>query len=1068
MLWNINTYVVVALLPLLVEIPLALFSWRRRYVPAALPLALLSLALVEWSLCYALELGSRQAEILYFFVRLEYIGISLVSPFFFLLAMRHAGSLTWTAPRRIALVLIIPTISILIVWTPLSTWMWRSLGVEQVGTRLFFAPSSYGWWFVVHTLYAYVLNAISTVVLMRALVRYPDVYRGQVASLLVAVSMPWIGNLLYLLGVNPFPRLDLTPFMFGISAVAMAFGIFRFRLIDMAPIASDAILKNMSDGVMVVDTKSQIVDINPVAASWLGYTPKELRGRFTQDAFTEWPQVLERFQQVDQGHFTFDVLDGDTTRFFEVRVSPLRVASLAPILGRVFIVRDITSEQHLRLELERANRFQQAVNDLLRILQGNESLEDALQRALDIILAIPWLQIKNQGGIFLSEGEPPHLRLVVQRNLDSAIQRMCQQIRYGQCLCGLAALKGEILYAEQVDERHEIRYHDMRPHGHYNVPIRSNERTLGVIVVYLPVGYISQPDEMDFFRVVAETLASIIERKRAEEIIRRHALTFASLSESVIITDLNGKIIDANPATEQMFGYSRTELLGQPADMWHHPDQRGEQNIEIRDALEKAGRWKGEIHFLRKDGTDGWAEIVVVPLKDVTGQWVATIGVSRDVTETRRTRLALENQKRLFENLVSVARAASAYPTLKVTLRNALDIVVQITGADRGSLFVLDTELRVTESILARGPVDDVEQARSVIGKVMDKGLAGWVCQHKQSALIQDARLDERWATLPDQPYEVRSALCLPIMLRKTLVGVLTLMSAIPGHFTDEHRHLMEAASDQIALALRNAQMYEEQYALALKLAEARDAAERSNRTKSIFLANMSHEFRTPLNAIIGYSELLQEELAESEATDLVDDAQRITFAGRQLLELVNDVLDVSKIEAGKMELYLETFNIASLIDGVLDIVKPLIAQKSNRLQVHLDSSLGDMTADQTKVRQILLNLLSNAAKFTEDGEINLRVTREPDGEICFEVQDSGIGISEKQLSRLFQPFTQADASTTRKYGGSGLGLTISKHFCEMMGGRIEVSSRPNEGSVFKAFLPQTVRTLPAESSSGE
>ncbi len=1068
MLWNINTYVVVALLPLLVEIPLALFSWRRRHVPAALPLALLSLALVEWSLCYALELGSTQAEILYFFVRLEYIGISLVSPFFFLLAMRHAGSLTWTSPRRIVLVLIIPAISILIVWTPFSTWMWRSLGVEQVGARLFFAPSSYGWWFVVHTLYAYVLNAISTVVLIRALVRYPDVYRGQVVSLLVAVSMPWIGNLFYLLGANPFPRLDLTPFMFGISAVAMAFGIFRFRLIDMAPIASGIVLKHMSDGVMVVDTKSQIVDINPVAASWLGSTPNELRGRFTQDAFAVWPQVLERFQKVEQGHFTFDILDGDTTRFLEVRVSPLRAARVAPVLGRVFIVRDITAEQHLRLELDRANRFQYVINNLLRILQGNESLEEALQRALDIILEIPWLQIENQGGIFLSEGEPPYLKLVVQRNLHAELLHMCRQIRYGQCLCGLAALKGEILHSEQVDERHEINYHDMQPHGHYNVPIRSNERTVGVMVLYLPAGHIRQPDKVDFLRSAAETLASIIERKRTEEVIWRHALTLASLSESVIITDLDGKIIDANPATEQMFGYSLDELLGQPADIWHHPEQGGEQNVEIREALEKVGHWKGEIHFLRKDGTDGWAEIVVVPLKNVAGRQVATIGVSRDVTEAHRTRLALEDQKRLFENLVSVARTASAYPTLQVTLRNSLDVVVQMTGADKGSLFVLDTEQRIVASILPRGQVDDAEQAHSLIGQVMDKGLAGWVCKHKQSALIQDTRLDERWLTLPDQPYEARSALCLPIMLRKTLLGVLTLMSSKPGCFTDEHLRLMNAASDQIALALRNAQMYEEQYALAVKLAEARDAAERSNRTKSVFLANMSHELRTPLNAIIGYSELLQEELAEAGSTDLADDAQRIAIAGRQLLGLVNDVLDVSKIEAGKMELYLETFSIESLIDGVLDIAKPLIAQKSNRLHVHLDSPLGDMTADQLKVRQILLNLLSNAVKFTEDGEINLRVALQPDGEVRFEVQDSGIGISEEQLSRLFQPFTQADASTTRKYGGTGLGLTISKHFCEMMGGRIEVSSRPHEGSVFKVFLPQTVRPSSAASSSRE
>ncbi|RMF47594.1 MAG: PAS domain S-box protein, partial [Anaerolineae bacterium] len=564
------------------------------------------------------------------------------------------------------------------------------------------------------------------------------------------------------------------------------------------------------------------------------------------------------------------------------------------------------------------------------------------------------------------------------------------------------------------------------------------------------------PDEIGFLQVAADTIATLIEQKRADEVVRRHALTFASLAESVIITDLEGRIVDANPATERMFGYTRDELLGQRANLWHHPEEKERLSQEILTGLEQNGRWSGEIRFVRKDGRTGWAEIVVVPLLDDEGRRIASIGVSRDITERKEARMALEAQKRLFENLVAVARATATYPTLKATLRNALDVAVQITGAQRSSLFLLDKDRRVTASILARGQADEA-QAKSLVGTVMDKGLAGWIAEYQQSALISDTRLDDRWLTLPDQPYEARSVLGVPIRAGGVLLGILTLMHAEVGHFTEEHLHLMEAAADQMALALRNAQMFEEQYRLAAELAEARDAAEAASRAKGMFLANMSHELRTPLNAIIGYGELLAEEIEEAGLPDLVEDARRIGRAGRQLLELINDVLDFSKIEAGKMSLYLETFPIAPLVQQVVDTAKPLVERNANRVKVQIAPDLPMMRADQTKVRQILLNLLSNAAKFTENGEINLHVTRHDDGQVCFMVQDTGIGMSEEQIENLFQPFTQADASTTRKYGGTGLGLAISRHLCEMMGGRIEVKSSLGVGSVFQVFLPLIV-----------
>jgi signal transduction histidine kinase len=294
-----------------------------------------------------------------------------------------------------------------------------------------------------------------------------------------------------------------------------------------------------------------------------------------------------------------------------------------------------------------------------------------------------------------------------------------------------------------------------------------------------------------------------------------------------------------------------------------------------------------------------------------------------------------------------------------------------------------------------------------------------------------------------------RAVLTVPLMREGAPIGVLGLTRCEPRPFTEKQIELVTTFADQAVIAIENVRLFDEIQDKSRQLAEASER-------KSQFLASMSHELRTPLNAIIGLTEMMVTNATRFGTEKALEPLRRVNAAGTHLLSLINEVLDLSKIEAGKLELNPEPVNLGRLIDEVVGTAGQLAEKNKNRLIVEAQEEVGALTADSMRLKQILLNLLSNACKFTKEGEVALRVRKVADGRDWVElaVADSGIGMTSEQQAKLFQDFTQADSLTARRYGGTGLGLAISRKLARMMGGDVTVTSEPGKGSVFTVCLP--------------
>ena len=506
-------------------------------------------------------------------------------------------------------------------------------------------------------------------------------------------------------------------------------------------------------------------------------------------------------------------------------------------------------------------------------------------------------------------------------------------------------------------------------------------------------------------------LVSTYAKVRASE--ERFELALQATNDGMYDWNIDTNKVYFSKRWKELLGYTEDEI-GSDANEWFsriHPDDINRVMSEVKAHLDKSTPFYDTVHRVcHKDGDYRHMHARGIAVWDANGDPYRMVGTNSDISAKIRAEEALRESEQFTRTLIEES-----------------PIGLVLTHKDGGVVALNSAYARITGR--------DVEEARRIdywdlSAEEFAKAL------HEQRAELET---DGRYGPI-EHEYLHKDGHRVPVRASGLII----------------HRRgepLVWSSVEDITT----------QKAAQEALESAKVAAESANLAKSQFIANMSHELRTPLNAIIGYSEMLREDAIDLEREDFVPDLEKIHSAGKHLLGLINDVLDISKIEAGKMEIYHETFSLASMVEEVVTTIHPLIEKNHNRLVVERERAKGEMFADITKVRQILLNLLSNASKFTEHGTITPRLevqqagAEEETGRVVFTVEDTGIGMTPQQLGKLFQAFTQADASTTRKYGGTGLGLVITQRFAEMMGGGIEVESEFGHGSRFIVHLPLEV-----------
>ena len=816
-----------------------------------------------------------------------------------------------------------------------------------------------------------------------------------------------------------------------------------------------ALFASMNDVIIVYDKDGRYVRIAPTNPSLLIRPPDEMIGRYVSEMVSPElnKQIMEAIHEALTGSKTvkleYPLNISGTDLWFDANVSKLSEDQV------FWVARDITDRKVNELT-------QIAVTQIAESALSSKTLNELFASVHEAIR--PLLPVNN---FYIAQYDQATNMVTFPYYSDELDDDWAPR-KLGRGLTSYVIRTGKPLRTtpeifSDLEEAGEIVNDGVRSVDWVGVPLRSKQVVTGVIAMqsYNAKTRITEKQK-DILIVLAPQIASATERFLAEREIQKFKLGIDRSDNAVFITDLDGTIQYANPAFEKVYGFKPEEAIGKTPRIFKSGVIPDEQYKHFWDTLLSGGTVTGEIINKTKDGRLIPIAGTNSPILDESGETIGFLAVHQDITERKQSELALQRRNTYLAASSEIGRLVTSTLDLNTIFTRTVSLISERFGFYFAAIYITEETGFSSRLQEAKGEAGEKMKSQRHSFVVGSPTIVGRVSETGESLLVNDTDREPLYQPNP-LLLDTRAEAAIPLRVGTRIIGVIDIQSTQENAFSQDDISVLQSLADQVAVAIDNARSYELSQQLIKDLREI-------DQLKSQFLANMSHELRTPLNSIIGFSRVIIKGIDGPITEMQMQDLTAIYNSGQHLLGLINDILDLARIEAGKMELNFEEVHLSEMVTSVMSTAKGLVKEKPIHLVPKVPADMPTVRGDTMRVRQVLINLLSNASKFTDEGTITVetQVQKGTNGklEALISVIDTGPGITPEGQEKLFKAFSQVDGSATRKSGGSGLGLSICANLVQLHGGHIGVHSEEGKGSTFWFTLPlfhQPVQEIPQD-----